>query len=112
MLAIAICLAIPFVKCVDKWLRAARLPLSSRPACVWVQMICENRGTSTSPCSGAWEIHTRSQLKTRVYEVEVFTQFIHKMAGQESQMCNSQIKMGTDTPSQDNFQILYVHMNF
>lgn len=59
-------------------------------ACLWVQMICENRGTSTSPCSGAWEIHTRSQLKTRVYKVEVFTQFIHKMAGQESQMCNKQ----------------------
>lgn len=92
MLAIAICLAIPFVKCVDKWLRAARLPFLSRPACVWVQIICKNRETNTTPPhSLAWKIQTSSQLRTRVCEVGILTHFIHKMAGQESQMCRRQL---------------------
>lgn len=97
MLAIAICLAIPFVKCVDKWLRPARLRLLSRPACAGEQIICKNReASSTPPCSVSWGIQTSSQLKTRVYEVGIFTHFIHKMAEQESQICWKQSNENVD----------------
>lgn len=86
MLAIAICLAIPFVKCVDKRLRAARLPLLSRPASVMGADNLLEQGNQPPPLPTRWHGKPSQVISQRPESTKwesLHTPFT-KIAGQKS----------------------------